>query len=431
MKPRKSSVPRLVIGNLWTFVCVGSVASGVGLALRVGLGSVAPGLRGPGIRIGVSLGAVFGTLAGIYGLISTIRTARQDARLRRTEEELGVLRKRNRLLESRYTDHRKRLDELATLREIATLVNQESDFTIIAEKALELVYGLLEPLNLTLFIEEAHGNKLQPFAAYHDGKAYTGRKVTARGIPDFDVAVFERHSMVYRLRGQEMHAIVPLRIEDRTHGVLFLVFPADARTANQQTEEFHDRRRPVLLEIAHHLSLAVKAKYLQTKAVVDALTQLYTRSHYDAQIQSAVELSRRTWEPFSLILLDIDRFKLVNDTFGHATGDIILRRVARRIKDALRKYDTAYRYGGEEMVALLPRTHIREATRIAERLRRRVGGSKFRGADNTLVSVTVSLGVAQFQAGDTPATVFERADQRLYDAKSEGRNRVVPAASTR
>ena len=127
-------------------------------------------------------------------------------------------------------------------------------------------------------------------------------------------------------------------------------------------------------------------------------------------------------------MLDIDHFKKVNDTHGHAAGDEVLRRVAKRIRTSLRKYDAAYRYGGEELAVLLPRTDMDQALVTAERLRSVIEAQKVR-AEGRLISVTVSIGVAQFQAADDADSIFGRADRRLYRAKDQGRNQVVPAAA--
>jgi diguanylate cyclase (GGDEF)-like protein len=162
---------------------------------------------------------------------------------------------------------------------------------------------------------------------------------------------------------------------------------------------------------------------------VDALTRLYSRSHFNSQVEAAIEYAQRTAEQFSLVVVDIDHFKHVNDRYGHDTGDVILRKVAKRIRDALRKYDTAYRYGGEEIAILLPRTNMAQGIGIGERLRRTVEQRKFRSGNGRLIDVTISVGVAQFLPADTAETLFKRADQQLYRAKEEGRNLVRPAAA--
>jgi len=427
MAQKSPAVLRVVTAHVWTLVCVGGTASCGWLGYALLRGDAWPGAEGPFGRLVLSAAAVLGGLAGLYGIAGSTVLAARGRSLRRARSALRALKERSSYLEARYALQRERLDELATLREIATIVNQESDLSIIAEKGMELVSAVMEPLEITMFLHAARDKGLVPFAQYTHGKMRTGRKVTTRSIPDFDVSAFESHSMVCRMRGRELQAIVPLRVEDETHGALFLAFATDDRTPQEQTEGFYDRHRTFLLEIAHHLSLAVKTKYLHTKAVVDNLTQLYTRSHFDTQLQAAIEMARRTGEPFALILADIDHFKAVNDTYGHSTGDVVLKRLAGRIKAVLRKYDTAYRYGGEELAVILPRSRLREAILIAERLRREIEGRKFRGADNKLIQVTVSLGVAQFQGRDGPESLFNRADRHLYTAKHKGRNRVMPA----
>ena len=429
MAPRKLSVLKSLLTNVWLVVCV--LASGSCLVLALQLLLRAPPLDTSVLKIRLALGvpASFGALAGLYGAVVTVVLAFKNARLRRLRGSVRELQRRADELESLHLAQRARLDELSTLREVATIVNQESDFGIIAEKVLDLIHGLLEPLEVTIFLCEEDKPKMKAFAQHVGGKVVTGRKILTRSIPDFTLSDFESHSIICRVHGQELHAIVPLKVADEVHGVLLLIFSTDARPADVQVAEFNQTRRRVLLQVSHHISLAVKTKHLHTRAVVDGLTRLYSRSHFSAQLQASVELALRTRDTFSLILIDIDHFKKVNDTHGHATGDVILTRVAKRIQSSLRKYDTAYRYGGEELAALLPRTRMKQAATTAERLRSAIEEQKFRGADGKLVRVTVSLGVAQFEPTDDADSLFARADERLYRAKQEGRNRVVPAAA--
>jgi diguanylate cyclase (GGDEF)-like protein len=429
MADKEPSLPRALLTNVWMLVCVAATASCLVLAIQLLL--CTPPLDTPilSIRVALAVPATFGALAGLYGIVTTILLAQRASRFSRMERRLRVLRRRTEQLEAQRLSQRARLEELSTLREVATVVNQETDFAIIAEKVLEFVHGLLEPVESVIFLLDEDRPKLAPFGQYAGGKFRTGRGVQSRTIPDFDLSDFQSHSVICRVHGQEFHAILPLKVQDDIHGALLLVFPADARPAEEQQAEFSRTRRPILMEIAHHISLAVKTKHLHTRAVLDGLTRLYSRSHFDTQMQAAVELARRTGEPFSLILMDIDHFKQVNDTHGHATGDVILSRVAKRIQGTLRKYDTAYRYGGEELAALLPRARLKQAAATAERLRAAIEAQRFRGADGKLVKVTVSLGVAQFEPTDDGEALFARADRRLYRAKEQGRNRVVPAAS--
>ncbi len=430
MARKRRSILRLFFGNVWSLVCCVAAATCGVLAVRVVL-QLSPfeDTADSTERMVIAAPLLFGSLAGLYGMFAAISLVLNRRAVSRYRRRLRSAHERTHHLEALRTKDRARLDELSMLREVATFVNQESDFSIIAGQVLQLIHGLLEPDECTLFLREQEDGELKAFAEYSDGKVRTGRKVQTRSIPDFSVSTFERHSMVCRVHGQELQAIVPLKVEDQVLGVLFLAFPTDRRPPQEQTAEFNRKRRTALLETMHHISLALKTKHLHTKAVVDSLTQLYSRSHFDDQLQAAMELSARTGESLSLVVIDIDHFKRINDTHGHATGDVILARLAGRISRSLRKYDSAYRYGGEEIVVLLPRTRLKEAVTIAERLRSTVESQRFRAASGGLVSATVSLGVAQYRPGDDPQGLFERADQRLYRAKRNGRNQVMPEAA--
>jgi two-component system, cell cycle response regulator len=131
-----------------------------------------------------------------------------------------------------------------------------------------------------------------------------------------------------------------------------------------------------------------------------------------------------------VLVIDIDYFKSVNDSWGHDTGDDVLREFAIRIKKSIRGIDLACRYGGEEFVVVMPDTDMAVATVVAERLRRRIASEPFpiqQGAHT--IEVTISIGIAALGHDENAAMVIKRADQALYRAKRDGRNRVVPAAA--
>jgi two-component system cell cycle response regulator len=165
-------------------------------------------------------------------------------------------------------------------------------------------------------------------------------------------------------------------------------------------------------------------------AITDALTGLYNRRYMESHVGTLVEQASSRGKPLTVLVLDIDYFKSINDTFGHDAGDDVLREFALRIKKAIRGIDLACRYGGEEFVVVMPETDMAVATIVAERLRWRIASEPFAVAQGTRpVEVTISIGIAALGCGDTPATVLKRADQALYRAKRAGRNRVVPDAA--
>lgn len=180
--------------------------------------------------------------------------------------------------------------------------------------------------------------------------------------------------------------------------------------------------------------LAVIIKYLiksrdfdaQYKlATTDGLTELYNHRYFQEQMQNQVSHSKRYGVPLSLVIIDIDFFKKFNDTYGHQSGDAVLRQVAFALKKNVRATDIVCRYGGEEMSIILPNTKYEEAVGIANKLCTIVSEKKCKLANGKESNVTISLGVSTYGAdGETPAIIIESADKRLYHAKENGRNRV-------
>jgi|SRR6516165_7649034 len=166
-------------------------------------------------------------------------------------------------------------------------------------------------------------------------------------------------------------------------------------------------------------------------AITDALTGLFNRRYMESHVATLVEQAAARSKPLTVMVLDIDYFKSINDTHGHDAGDDVLRDFALRIKRSIRGIDLACRYGGEEFVLVMPETDMAVAAMVAERLRRRIAAEPFsiqKGAKS--VPVTISIGIAGLRdKDDTAASVLKRADQALYRAKRDGRNRVVPDAA--
>lgn len=163
-------------------------------------------------------------------------------------------------------------------------------------------------------------------------------------------------------------------------------------------------------------------------ATIDALTNLNNRRQFELRLGQEIATTKRQNNPLCAMMIDIDFFKKVNDTYGHASGDAVLRGVASIIKSALRESDIPSRYGGEEFAVLLPYTHIDEAKIVGERLRKAVESSPIpinvENSDVKSINVTISMGLAEFNKTETGDELFERADKALYEAKESGRNRV-------
>lgn len=164
-------------------------------------------------------------------------------------------------------------------------------------------------------------------------------------------------------------------------------------------------------------------------ATLDALTGFNNRRQLEERIKQEVSSAKRQKRNLCAIMTDIDFFKSVNDTYGHATGDLVLKTVSRVIKLQLRDYDIAGRYGGEEFSIILPYTKILEAKMVAERLRKAVENTKIdiskvnNETNDKNISVTISLGIAEYENGDDEHTILQKADKALYKAKEGGRNK--------
>lgn len=160
---------------------------------------------------------------------------------------------------------------------------------------------------------------------------------------------------------------------------------------------------------------------LERRVATDKLTGTWNRGHLERVMAMEMSRSTRYRHPISVVLLDIDHFKRVNDTYGHAKGDLVLRTLVKLVQGRIRPGDMLFRWGGEEFLILLPSTTYQGARVAAEKIRHAVESSDFPGVG----SVTISLGVAERSPDETQSSVFERADQALYKAKQSGRNCTV------
>ncbi len=160
---------------------------------------------------------------------------------------------------------------------------------------------------------------------------------------------------------------------------------------------------------------------LRTAVRIDGLTQLANRTYFDEKLNEMIALRKRYGDPFSLLMIDIDNFKAINDSYGHPAGDRILKGVGMKIKASLRGSDFIARFGGDEYALLLIKTDVAAATEVAWKLCEEVRASRFL-LDDTTLTMTLSIGVAEAGEDDTEETLLERADAALYRRKMAGRN---------
>ncbi len=165
-------------------------------------------------------------------------------------------------------------------------------------------------------------------------------------------------------------------------------------------------------------------RILQEKSaslIQDTLTGIPNRLAYEERLQQEFKRWNRFGTPLTFLIWDIDHFKQINDQYGHAMGDVVLRGIANRLARRIRSTDFIARFGGEEFIMLLPGADMEAALQLADEIRMDIADSGFENADMN-IPVTISCGLTRFQAGDSPQSVFDRADRALYQSKQAGRN---------
>ena len=220
--------------------------------------------------------------------------------------------------------------------------------------------------------------------------------------------------------------MLPLKSEGKEVGII---------VAKSTDEEITQKDSEYLSQLASQIATTINRANVYAEilkhATLDALTGFYNRRQLEERIKQEVSNAKRQNAPLCGIMTDIDFFKSVNDNYGHAVGDLVLKTIAKIIRGQLREYDIAGRYGGEEFSILLPFTKIEEAQMVAERLRKTIENraidiSKVNpDAETKTLNITLSLGIYEMKEHDNDEDLFKKADKALYQAKNTGRNKVV------
>jgi diguanylate cyclase (GGDEF)-like protein len=370
----------------------------------VALPGVAMGARGEGTTL---------VLAG-YGVLLAAWAAFV---LREPGEVRALVRAaadREREIAARREELQRRIDFLSAQREIALVLNEDVDFQAILERVLSITCDTLGGDAELWMLREG---SLELRAARTGGKTeFDLSRAADRRVRQ----CLESGQVVLEAEEGRFHALSPLQADREIVGVVRISSLMEENpVAREQRTRLLEQQLP---EFSKFLALALKTPDLYTRAVQDGLTGLWTKRHFMTQARDLIEASRRYGEPLSLIMVDVDHFKKVNDTHGHQAGDQVLKGVAEILKKRVRG-GMAFRYGGEEMAVLLPKSESAAAAQVAERLRAAIDARKIGG-----VKVTASFGVAGLDGAMAGwEALVERADRALYRAKESGRNRVVAA----
>lgn len=286
-----------------------------------------------------------------------------------------------------------------------------SNLAVISNKTLEATkvvnlnhYDISSALQTTLKFSQLitiFSGKIQSLVP-HSAFVYTNTEFEQ----EIKQGVFSRHSCSYKLK-----------IEDQDLGELTLM------RSSRFTQGELELLETLLCCLIYPLKNAALYQQALRMAYMDPLTQANNRASFDDLIHKEISLAKRYGKNLSIVFLDIDHFKTINDTHGHECGDVALASVAKWIKQSLRNSDILFRYGGEEFVILLRETGLEGAQIVAERMRAAIASHTL-SYDMTNLNITASLGVSALRSEDTAETMVKRADEAMYRAKKNGRNQV-------
>lgn len=249
----------------------------------------------------------------------------------------------------------------------------------------------------------------------------------------FDTVRAMKHTFALKALTQHAHELEPGNPASMFSVIALLAIHISSMTEIALRPECSDEDRKNLLKKIQDQSTQIADvtvlldHLVRAHTSTDVLTRVHNRAYFDTALDAAMKTSSMTGGDLALLAFDIDHFKKVNDTYGHAAGDQVLRVFARQIQRGLKDGDLVARYGGEEFMALLSGVTQEQALKIAERLRAKV---QSRPARPDMPAITVSIGVTMHTASDTAEAFKARADRALYQAKANGRNGVAHVSST-
>lgn len=336
---------------------------------------------------------------------------------------------------------RRTLENERAMNHILRLVASEDDLENILQRSLDILLSIswlaLLPKGgvfltdettqeLALVANKDLGPQISSLCArVRFGHCLCGRAADSRSI-QFADCIDERHEIRFEGIQPHGHYSVPILQGRDVLGVIVLYLP-HGHNAREDEEEFLKNVADILSIVVYHRQLECRLArandMLQELATVDELTGLYNRRHFLERLEGRVREAERTSRPLSTIMIDVDHFKRINDEFGHAAGDAVLRVVGSTLATNVRRYDLAARHGGDEFIVYLPNTDLDVARTVAERIRRAIAAGSCDVGGGHIASVTVSLGVASIRGGEDRDSLIKRADEALYEAKVSGRNR--------
>jgi len=372
------------------------------------------------IAMAGGLSALMATLLALFASATYRARVRFEAEYRQLQRYLNedVARDRTRLIRN--------LDLVSAAQQVSMAIKQETEFERILSVVLEQLEHFARSDSITVFTIDEQG---KPAA----------RAERRHGVDRFPPALTQ-DSIECSLVDEAVRIGRHVRELNETTGefVLAVYFgtPEGARgvvrvARNVADEPDFSEEMPAyeqaVGQLVRMVSLGLKTASMWDRAIKDEKTGLYNANHYQDQMKRQVAIAQRTGAPLSLIMMDIDKFKHINDTYGHLAGDTVLAEVSAILKREARESDTPYRYGGEELCIVCCGTSEEDAAKAAERMRHKIACTEFHDDRGRLLPISASFGVAEFDPAHmhSEKDLKEACDRALYVAKENGRNLVV------
>lgn len=337
-------------------------------------------------------------LAGVVNEVSSLKTSYRD------------------ICQEKFKTQRQ-IEELSILREIGIATSSSIELKEVLKTIISVVSDAMQTKEITIYLTGEEGEQLLPKIKNIDSRIILAEENEADGVEGDLLGMIKNQG--YQIMLKDSYCFAPLVAEEeKVLGVIKFRREGDRGFGNEE--------KWFMENVTRHVSLALRNALLYDKAVTDGLTGLYNHNHFQDSLQNQFLISKRYQRKLSLGMMDIDHFKKVNDEHGHQTGDLVLVKIAQLLKKKCRDADRVYRYGGEEIAIIMPDTDHQEAFISGERLRKEIQEYPFTTFKGEPLSSTASLGISTLteKTGKKEEMVWQ-ADQALYQAKREGRNKTV------
>jgi diguanylate cyclase (GGDEF)-like protein len=372
------------------------------------------------IAVAGGLSAIMATLLALFASVTYRARIRFENEYRQLQRFLNddVAKERTRLMRN--------LDLVSAAQQVSMAIKQEVDFERILSVVLEQLEHFARSDSITVFTLDETGRPVAR-AERRNGVDRFPPVLTQGSVECSlvdDAVRLGRQARSLNEKTGEFVIAVWFSTPDGVRGVVRI-----ARNVADEAE-FQDEMpayEQAVGQLVRMVSLGLKTASIWDRAIKDEKTGLYNANHYQDQMKRQVAIAQRTGAPLSLIMLDVDKFKHINDTYGHLAGDVVLAEISNILKREARESDTPYRYGGEELCIVCCGTIEADAAKAAERMRHIIACTEFHDDRGRLLPISASFGVAEFDPAKMKSEkdLKEACDRALYVAKENGRNLVV------